>query len=156
MEHIKGRQGLRRQTKARSRCFSSSCVVRGENCSQEISNYLGNSRTRKCDVFSSCCSPNSKAKVNLPSCTVRYFLGRAPQVGGASTATCGRTEKVNNPRDLGSTSTQYIYPPVKTYSGRNVSRFSLSSSDTKLTRLQRCAKKRTEVIVKLQWRTRNV
>lgn len=43
--------------------------------------------------FFSCCLPHSKDKVNLPSCIVRYFLGQAPQVGGALTATCGRTRK---------------------------------------------------------------
>lgn len=44
-------KGLRPKTKAQSRCFSSSCVIRGESCSQESSNYWGNSNTRKCDVF---------------------------------------------------------------------------------------------------------
>lgn len=51
------------KTKAQSRCFSSSCVIRDESCSRGISNY--NSRTRKCDVFLLLRSPNSKNKSHL-------------------------------------------------------------------------------------------
>lgn len=139
------------KTKAQSRCVSSSCVIRDESCSQGISNY--NSRTRKCEGFFCYVPQIPKTKAILPNCTVHYFLGQLLQVCGASTVTCGWVIQGQQPCGHSSSSTPYVFQPTNTYSGRNVSRFSLSSSDTKLVRLQWYAKI-TEVLLEPQWKNR--
>lgn len=153
MERIKVCQGWRRKTKAQSRCFSSQlCDKRWKLLSGNLK-LLGQLKDEKMWFFFSCCSPNSKDKVNLPSCRVHYFLGQAPQVCGASTATCGWTTKRSATLrpGLNYACDTSFRQRILTLEGMSAGFLGVLATPN----WQGCVK-RTEVILKLQRKTWNV